>query len=312
MQRYRFYNRFRQPDESVPAFVAELKHLAKDCDFGAALEDNLLVCGISDRSLQKILLSEQKLTFKRAFELAQSHESAAKDMSMLQTSSSQEVHKLKDSPSQCYSCGQLSHRQNQCKFRNSTCFYCGKRGHIQTVCRSRKSSNSSSSTSSQPRSKSESTSSSYTRHRSSRPSRNRSNQLPPSDIESIPKEPEGEYTLFNVTSNSQPPLYVSLIVNNVSLTMGVDTGASFSVISKQTYDKSFASYPLQKTSVKLKTYSGESLTMYGEFVPSIQYQDQKTELPLVVAGNDGPSLLGRNWLHSIHLDWNSLFHLADH
>ena len=157
MQRYRFYSRFRQPDESVPAFVAELKHLAKDCDFGAALEDNLrdhLVCGISDRSLQKILLSEQKLTFKRAFEIAQSHESAAKDMAMLQTSSSQEVHKLKDSPSQCYSCGQLSHRRNQCKFRNSTCFYCGKRGHIQTVCRSNKSSNSSSSTSSQPRSKS--------------------------------------------------------------------------------------------------------------------------------------------------------------
>ena len=93
--------------------------------------------------------------------------------------------------------------------------------------------------------------------------------------------------------------------------MEVDTGASFSVISKQNYDKSFASYPLQKTS-KLKTYSGESLTMYGEFVPSIQYQDQKTKLPLVVAGNDGPSLLGRNWLHSIRLDWNSLFHLADH
>ena len=188
MQRYRFYSRFCQPDESVPAFVAELKHLAKDCDIGAALEDNLrdrLVCGISDCSLQKILLSEQKLTFKRAFELAQSHESAAKDMAMLQTSSSQEVHKLKDSPSQCYSCGQLSHCRNQCKFRNSTCYYCGKHGHIQTVCRSRKSSNSSSSTSSQPHSKSESTSSSYTRHRSSRPSRNRLNQLPPSDIKTI-------------------------------------------------------------------------------------------------------------------------------
>ena len=69
----RLYSRFRQPDESVSAFVAELKHLAKDCDFGAALEDNLrdrLVCGISDHSLQKILLSEQKLKFKRAFEIA--------------------------------------------------------------------------------------------------------------------------------------------------------------------------------------------------------------------------------------------------
>ena len=107
-------------------------------------------------------------------------------------------------------------------------------------------------------------------------------------------------------------MYVVPSIQLHDLVVGQHTGASFSVISKQTYDKSFASYPLQKTSVKLKTYLGESLTMYGEFVPSIQYQDQKTELPLVVAGNDGPSLLGRNWLHSICLDWNSLFHLADH
>ena len=46
-----------------------------------------------------------------------------------------------------------------------------------------------------------------------------------------------EYTLFNVTSNSQPPLYVNLSVNNVPLAMEVDTGAAFSVISKQTHDK---------------------------------------------------------------------------
>ena len=52
--------------------------------------------------------------------------------------------------------------------------------------------------------------------------------------------------------------------------------------------------------------------MYGEFASSIQYQDQKTKLPLLVAGKEGPSLLGRNWLRSIRLDWNSLFHLADH
>ena len=98
MQRYRFYSRFRQPDESVPAFVAELKHLV-------TLEQPwriILEIVLSVEYLQKILLSEQKLTIKRAFELAQSHESAAKDIAMLRTFSSQEVHKLKDSPSQCY------------------------------------------------------------------------------------------------------------------------------------------------------------------------------------------------------------------
>ena len=56
----------------------------------------------------------------------------------------------------------------------------------------------------------------------------------------------------------------------------------------------------------LRQYSGEPLIMYGEFASSIQYQDQKTKLPLLVAGKEGPTLLGRNWLRSIRLDWNSL------
>ena len=76
VQRFRFYSRFRQPEESISTFVAELRSLAKDCDFGATLEDNLcdrLVCGIADQVLQKRLLSEQY--FKKAFETAQSHES---------------------------------------------------------------------------------------------------------------------------------------------------------------------------------------------------------------------------------------------
>ena len=64
---YRFYSRFRQSHESVSAFVAKLHSLAKDCEFGVALQDNFrdrLVCGISNQSIQKRLLAEHQLTFK--------------------------------------------------------------------------------------------------------------------------------------------------------------------------------------------------------------------------------------------------------
>ena len=87
VQRFHFYSRFRQPEESVSTFVAELSNLAKDCDFEATLEDNLcdrLVCGIADQVLQKMLLSEQNLTFKKAFEIAQSHKCAARNIVTLQ------------------------------------------------------------------------------------------------------------------------------------------------------------------------------------------------------------------------------------
>ena len=61
VQRYKFYSHFRRPDESISTFVAELRHLAKDCEFGTALENNLsdrLVCGVADQAIQKQLLSE--------------------------------------------------------------------------------------------------------------------------------------------------------------------------------------------------------------------------------------------------------------
>ena len=39
--------------------------------------------------------------------------------------------------------------------------------------------------------------------------------------------------------------------------------------------------------------------------------DQKSRLELIVAGEEGPSLLGRNWLSSLRLDWNSILNLQD-
>ena len=56
VQRYQFFSRFRQPEESISSFVAELRSLAKDCDFGTALDDNLrdrLVCGVAEPGIQK-------------------------------------------------------------------------------------------------------------------------------------------------------------------------------------------------------------------------------------------------------------------
>ena len=40
IQSYRFYSDFRQNEESVSIFVAKLRKLAKDCEFGEGLEEN--------------------------------------------------------------------------------------------------------------------------------------------------------------------------------------------------------------------------------------------------------------------------------
>ena len=60
VQRYIFDSRLRQPTESVSAYVAELRRLAHDCNFGTTLEQRLrdrLVCGMNDDRIQRRLLS---------------------------------------------------------------------------------------------------------------------------------------------------------------------------------------------------------------------------------------------------------------
>ena len=74
-------SRVRQPGETVTDFVAELRRLAEDCNFDSTLErmlQDIIVCGINDDAIQKKLLAEEKLTCKRAVELAQGTEAANK------------------------------------------------------------------------------------------------------------------------------------------------------------------------------------------------------------------------------------------
>ena len=325
VQRYRFYSRFQHSEESISAFVAELRSLARDCDFGRALEDNLrdkLVCAVADQALQRKLLTEKDLTFQRALDVARSHESAKKNVATLHGSQAAAavVHEVKAvSSSPCYRCGRKGHLQTQCKFKTATCHACGKLGHIKPVCRSLSSPRSSSSArSSTPRSSG--VSSPRLSRRSYRSDTNRPNSFytptrPRSSnfssiqtVVDVNKE-DSEYSLFTVPSadTSRSPMLVTVIADDIPITMEADMGASFSIISKQTYDATFPCHKLQTADVKLKTYTGEFLRMFGKFTATVCYQDQTISLTLMVAGEKGPSLLGRDWLYLLRLDWNDVF-----
>ena len=85
--RFKFHSRCRQPGESIAVFVSQLRSLSENCGFGDTLEDVLrdrLVCGIRDDAIQKRLLAEHDLNFAKTVQLAQSMETAAKNVKELQ------------------------------------------------------------------------------------------------------------------------------------------------------------------------------------------------------------------------------------
>ena len=72
VQRYLFNSCVHKQGESVATYIAEFKRLSEHCKFAGILEDMLcdsLVCGINDSHIQRHLLAEPDLTYKKVYEL---------------------------------------------------------------------------------------------------------------------------------------------------------------------------------------------------------------------------------------------------
>ena len=77
----------------MATYVAELCSLAEFCDFGHTLEAMLhdrIVWGINDDTMQRCLLAEPGLTFKKSLEIAQGLEATARHMCDLHPASWQQ------------------------------------------------------------------------------------------------------------------------------------------------------------------------------------------------------------------------------
>ena len=104
----------------------------------------------------------------------------------------------------------------------------------------------------------------------------------------------GEYQLFVVHMQSNKPLKTTILVEGQELTMEIDIGAGVSLVSEETVNSSFMkSLPLHPTDVRLRTYTGEAVSVLGKLMVSVV--KNKASIPLVVKGGS-TTLLGRDWL----------------
>ena len=72
-------------------------------------------------------------------------------------------------------------------------------------------------------------------------------------------------------------------------------------------------YSIWNSSVNLRTYTNEHIQVAGELLVKVQHgQQEAKQLPLIVIQGKGPSLLGRNWLQYVCLDWKVIKKVTQH
>ena len=324
LQRYTFYSAFRKKGQSINEYVAHLKDLARTCEFGTTppdvtltqqiiLEENLrdrLVCGIADTAIQRRLLGETELTFEKALSIALAMESAASNTAQLHTSygappTHSDVNKLSSASGKhfhlkqpqkppkhdnshrvnkpCFRCGK-AHSPNDCRYKNTTCHFCKKVGHIDSYCFAKK------------RARAKPTN--YV----STEGEDTIGNLTTSDHECPPED----YNMYTITGSRPEPMTYSIKVDGKPLLMEVDTGATLSIISHDTMIKHWGDHPpvLRTSKDRLRTYTGEIIQIQGIADVTVQDKNGKSRiLPLAVISGTGLSLLGRNWLNEVPIDW---------
>ena len=84
---YCFYNRKQSEGESAAEYQAQLWQMASSCQFETFLDEalcNRLMCGIQGPGMERRLLAEADLSLKKAFQLIQGMEAAAKNADEMQ------------------------------------------------------------------------------------------------------------------------------------------------------------------------------------------------------------------------------------
>ena len=122
------------------------------------------------------------------------------------------------------------------------------------------------------------------------------------------KDPEDDFKLFQISQEKpEPSIMIPIKVNGEDCSMELDTGASVSIMSEEDWKTKFPRVPLEKSQIKLRTYTEETLDIIGQAHVEVTYEDHTANLPIQIIKGQGPSLFGRNWLRNIKVPLRSKF-----
>lgn len=280
LQAGKFHKRVQLQSESVQEFVAAIGVLGAKCkftDLKRQLRDRL-VLGVRDERLRRELLRTTDLTYETATRLCLNYQATFPDL-YPETSESKltpsnvaepmDIGRIKSN--QCRHCARIHKEGERCPFAKVKCFYCKRYGHITAACDKKS---------------------------------NKVHQVEETGEESTETASvvERMMGIYVCSDSYRPPITADLNIDGAALTMEVDSGASRTIISEETYRKLWISPPpLNSTNMKLVTWTQDPLKVLGMANVRVRLGDREAQCELVVVSGKGPSLLGRNWFQTLGL-----------
>ena len=302
-ERFKFFKRVQQDKESLADYSAELRTLAKTCNFRNYLDTALrdqLVCGLRDQKTQKELLCIQDLTIAIATERAKAAETVNRETQQLNPDPAP-VNHLRKSPRQpleCHRCGKQGYTGATCLHKDKHCNYCKKLGHLSAACKKRQADLQSGKGQQPKKKKAHST-----------------HNMEAVTSDSSPEEFDAKHNhVFHAsgTQSHSKKLTTTLLLDGVEMLMEVDTGAELSTIPFSQFKEKLGHVKLQPSTVKLRQYDGTPLSVKGEIEVTVQ-KGQQTQMGafVLVENADGQlPLLGRDWLYKLRLNWLELLGMS--
>ena len=287
-----------QGNKTVTQFLADLRKSALHCKFGDFYEEALrdrFICGLTDVSIRKALLSEDKsLPLSEAFTKALAREQAATNSKVVVTNGESDSNFLKTQQKgaakskrkpyahnsgksatieTCKFCKLNVNRskctKNQCK---TSCFLCGKIGHQKKFC-------------------------------FKNPKNSSSHSLETSESQSSMNFID---TFLTSAVDCKP--IINLLVNSHPIGMELDTGSQLTILNKSVLS-SVKNVCLKPSDRVIRVANGQLVSNIMQGSVEVSYNGCKyLDLTIHVVDGPFPSLLGRDWIRRLFgEDWLSQF-----
>ena len=182
----------------------------------------------------------------------------------------------------CTRCGRNNHDQSSCYFKEKCCLLCTKKGHTKKMCKTKV----------------------VKSHKIAKVH----SMDEQADLTSDGEELLASMNLFAVNKVIAKPMVVNLLVNDIPINMELDSGSPVSLMPLKMFHQLLKGEvaKLQRSDLCLTTFTGESLKVRGYLPVDVKYETQSYKLALYIVDSGNATLLGRNWLQRIKINWQNV------